>query len=1196
MKRCVAANRVNTASTQVNTAYSTNIDYMSGAVICSLFASQPNSLQLAHEDLQQIHPDDIEEMDLRWKMAMLTMRARSSKVECYNYHKRGHFARKCKTPRNQDNKKESSKRSVHVETSTSIALVLCDGLGRYEWSDQAEEGPNNALMAYSSLSSDLEGNLQMDLQDKGVIDTTKDETSGILKSFITGIENLVDHKVKVIRCDNRTEFKNKEMNQFYEMKGILRQVSVARTPQQNGVAERRNMTLIKAARTMLADSKLPTTFWAEVVNTACYVQNRVLVVKPHNKTSYELFHGFFVGYSLNSKAFRVVNSRTRIVKENLNIRFSESTHNVAKSGPNWLFDIDALTRTINYKPIVVGTQSNGFAGTKASDNVGQAKKETKPVKDYILLPLWTADPPFSQEPKSSHDGSKPLSDDGNKVDEDPRKNSESNNQEKEDNVNVTKNVNVASTNEVNAIGGKTSIELPDDPNMPALEDYSIFDFIRNDEDDGVVADMNNLDTTIQVYVDDIIFGSTKKELCNAFKKLMHEKFLMSSMGELTFFWGLQVQQKMDGIFISQDKYVGEILKKFRFTEVKTASTTMETQKPLLKDEEVQETIVVANFITEAEYVAASSRCGQLQALVDGKKIIITESTVRRDLQLEDAEGVDCLPNSTIFEQLTLMGGPTEHVADEAVYKELDDSLVRAVTTASSLKAEQDSGGGPMHQETIGDTITQTRFENVSKHSNDPLLARDNTLRNAEEIVSLKRRVKKLEQKKRSRTYGLKKLYKVGFIARVESSGDVESLGEDVSKQRRINAIDADEDITLVNDQDDADMFDVNTLTSDEVLAEQEVATKDVNLTVDEVTLAQALAALKSIKAKVKANVVEDPSVPVSAASTKVGATTTTTTATTLRNGIVIIELGTSTTTTTISSQPSQAKVQDKGKEKMIEPEKPLKKKDQISFNEQEAIRLQAEFDEEESLAREKDEANVSLTEEWDDIQAKVDADYQLVFATEQKAILFKELLEQRRKHFVAKRVDDVQETTEVDNDQEAAKIKELMKIIPDEEEERNVGIKSFLMLFGITAILIDVNAAQSKSELLENYNENYSKCLRLLYKVNVAEGVNAANKEVSTVKLVSTAYVIYVPECSKKEDQQEVAATTVIEPDTEVILIDSNSSSSELEFSSSLELEFLSSDELDSYSSSSDDFDESDSTGSLEKIDSHKDPSKDLQK
>ncbi|GKA87431.1 hypothetical protein Tco_0809195 [Tanacetum coccineum] len=146
-------------------------------------------------------------------------------------------------------------------------------------------------------------------------------------------------------------------------------------------------------------------------------------------------------------------------------------HKVKVCGiPDWLFDIDALTRTMNYEPIAAGTQSNGFVGTKASDNEGQAGKQTKPVKDYIFLPLWTADPPYSHDPKSSHgDGSKPLSDDGKKVDEDPRKDSECNDQEKEDNVNNTNNVNAASTNEVNAVGGKTSIKLPFDPNMPSLE-------------------------------------------------------------------------------------------------------------------------------------------------------------------------------------------------------------------------------------------------------------------------------------------------------------------------------------------------------------------------------------------------------------------------------------------------------------------------------------------------------------------------------------------------------------------------------------------------------------------------------------------------------------------------------------------------------------------------------------------------------
>ncbi|GJV41148.1 putative ribonuclease H-like domain-containing protein [Tanacetum coccineum] len=444
--------------------------------------------------------------------------------------------------------------------------------------------------------------------------------------------------------------------------------------------------------------------------------------------------GFFVGYSLNSKAFRVFNSRTRIVEENLHIRFSENTPNVVGSGPDWLFDIDALTRTMNYKPIVAGIQSNSFAGIKASDNVGQAFKETDLSKDYILLPLWTTDLPFSKDPKSSQDdGFKPSSNVERKVDEDPRKETQM---------------------KLTMFGGKTGIELLVDPDC-LLEDYNIFE---DDEDVGAEADMNNLvqqssiglngfsnkkdergivirnkarlvaqgytqeegidydevfapiarieairlflayvsfkdfvvyqmdvksaflygkikeevyvcqplgfedpdfpdrvykvekalyglhqaprawyetlstylldngfqrgkiDKTlfikrhkgdillVQVYVDDIIFGSTKKELCNAFEKLMHEKFQMSSMGELTFFLGLQVQLMKDGI-----------------------------------------------LLVKIIYAKTVNRKVQLQALVDGKKIIITESIVRRDLQLEDAEGVDCLPNATIFEQLALMG-------------------------------------------------------------------------------------------------------------------------------------------------------------------------------------------------------------------------------------------------------------------------------------------------------------------------------------------------------------------------------------------------------------------------------------------------------------------------------------------------------------------------------------------------------------
>nr|GEY16063.1 hypothetical protein [Tanacetum cinerariifolium] len=216
-------------------------------------------------------------------------------------------------------------------------------------------------------------------------------------------------------------------------------------------------------------------------------------------------------YFTNSKAFRVFNSRTGIVEENLHVKSSENTPNIAGSGPNYLFDIDALTKSMNYKPVVVGNQSNGSAYTKACDNVGKTRVETVPDKDYILLPLWTHDPLFSSSSKGSPGaGYKPSGEEEKKDAKDPR-NEDSEvpsteeprvNQEK-DNVNSTNRVNVvsstikAATNEVNAIGRKSSIELPNDPNMPELEDISIFKD-SNEDVFGAEADLNNLEYTFQV--------------------------------------------------------------------------------------------------------------------------------------------------------------------------------------------------------------------------------------------------------------------------------------------------------------------------------------------------------------------------------------------------------------------------------------------------------------------------------------------------------------------------------------------------------------------------------------------------------------------------------------------------------------------------------------------------------------------------
>ncbi|GKA97032.1 retrovirus-related pol polyprotein from transposon TNT 1-94 [Tanacetum coccineum] len=287
---------------------------------------------------------------------------------------------------------------------------------------------------------------------------TKDETSGILKKFITEIENQVNHKVKVIRCDNGTEFKNKEMNDFCANKGIRREFSNARTPQQNGVAKRKNRTLIEAARTMLADSLLPVIFWAEAVNTACYVLNRVLVTKTQNKTPYELINGrtpllsfmrpfgcpvtilntldplgkfegkadegFLVGYSIHSKAFRVYNTRTRHVEENLHVTFLENKPNMQGEGPEWLFDLDYLTNSMNYKPVVAENRANNTAGSKeANDSAGlkttvdaeHAKEDTTSDQPFVLLPLWPSNSLFSS--KSSAD--KEVIDAGKKTVQEP---------------------------------------------------------------------------------------------------------------------------------------------------------------------------------------------------------------------------------------------------------------------------------------------------------------------------------------------------------------------------------------------------------------------------------------------------------------------------------------------------------------------------------------------------------------------------------------------------------------------------------------------------------------------------------------------------------------------------------------------------------------------------------------------------------
>ncbi|KAJ9544511.1 hypothetical protein OSB04_024218 [Centaurea solstitialis] len=652
---------------------------------------------------------------------------------------------------------------------------------------------------------------------------TKDETSGLIKSFVTRVENQSNLKVKVIRSDNGTEFKNSDINSFCDEKGIEKQYSAPRTPQHNGVAERRNRTLIEAARSLLADSKLPITFWAEAVNTACYVQNRTLVVKSQGKTPYEIFkkkkpfigffkpfgcpctilntksqlgkfdskseEGFLVGYATQCKGYRVFNSVTRIIEESENVKCNEHTPNAQGTGPNWLFDIDSFTNSFKTSeqdytgpstqqvsevqpqfvmfpiPTIDPAEfcTNGDQGeddqvegditpqagdqtvetlsqpqssqedestpeqadTNLSDSLQQeAPYQTRTQKNHpttlvigdVESPMLTrhkskqAAPSSShlsliscflsqEEPKKAHDAMKDPSwieamqeellqfvlqhvwdlvdlPNGhraigtkwifrNKKDErgiviknKARLVAQGYTQEEGIDYDEVfapvarieairlflayasfKNFKVYQMDVKSAfLYGKIEEEVYvcqppgfEDPRYPdrvyklnkalyglhqaprAWYDTLSTYLLENDFTRGVIDKTLFIKREkqeillVQIYVDDIIFGSTKSSMCKEFEDLMHKKFKMSAMGELTFFLGLQVAQKTDGIFIHQSKYVKDILHKFGFSDVKPASTPMETHKHLTVDPEGQEVDVhhYRSMIGSLMYLTAS---------------------------------------------------------------------------------------------------------------------------------------------------------------------------------------------------------------------------------------------------------------------------------------------------------------------------------------------------------------------------------------------------------------------------------------------------------------------------------------------------------------------------------------------------------------------------------------------------------------
>ncbi|GJU03236.1 putative ribonuclease H-like domain-containing protein [Tanacetum coccineum] len=247
---------------------------------------------------------------------------------------------------------------------------------------------------------------------------SKDETSGILQNFIRQIENQLSHRVKIIRSDNGTEFKNRDMLEFCGNKGIKQEYSNARTPQQNGVAERMNRTLIEAARTMLADSLLPTTFWAEAVSTACYIFNRVRVTKPQNKTPYELLFGHkpIISY-IRPFGCHVTILDTLSVLRKFDGKSDEGfliKPNVKGVGYRWMFDINYLTDSMNCIPVSLENQANPHAGASEVTNsactsqtpYSNASEEKDEDVELIVVPSAVKNTEEKVESRTSSTNSK----------------------------------------------------------------------------------------------------------------------------------------------------------------------------------------------------------------------------------------------------------------------------------------------------------------------------------------------------------------------------------------------------------------------------------------------------------------------------------------------------------------------------------------------------------------------------------------------------------------------------------------------------------------------------------------------------------------------------------------------------------------------------------------------------------------------
>ncbi|GJZ28916.1 putative ribonuclease H-like domain-containing protein [Tanacetum coccineum] len=627
---------------------------------------------------------------------------------------------------------------------------------------------------------------------------------------------------------------------------------------------------------------------------------------PLGKFDGKADEGFFVGYSINNKAFRVFNTRTTKVEENLHITFLENKPNVVGSGPNWLFDIDLLTNSMNYEPVTTGNQSNRNAGIK--DNV-----DVVPTQQYILLP-FLPDSPQSLEDAVANDA-------GKKITKEPANEGERNGQEKEGETS-NKEGYANSTNRVSTVSPSVSAarqsfvnDLPTDPLMPDLEDTTdllytgIFSSAYDDKDVGAEVGLNNLETIMNVSPipstrihkdhpkDQIIRDINSATQTRRMTKISQEHAMMDVKS--AFLYGTieeevyvcqppgfedpqfpdkvyKVEKALYGLhqapkawyktlstyllengfrrgtidktlFIKKDKYDAKEIP-VEFYEgayfllkvaVKTTSTLIETNKAFLKDEEAEDVDVhlYRSMIGSLMYLTASKPeimfavCAcvrdspfDLEAFSDSDyagarldkkstiggcqflgKMLISWQCKKQTIVANSTTEAEYVAAANCCRQTSV---PIPNIADEAVFKEWDDRVVRATTTAATLDAARTSGDRPRCQEAMGGVIAQTRSERASKHSYDSPLPEVNTPGRAHIPGSDEGRLQQekltdivtaLSQKVEGLESDLKKTKKLRRLTLVTSEDKEDLVAKNPSKQGRslIEEMDLDVGISLV---------------------------------------------------------------------------------------------------------------------------------------------------------------------------------------------------------------------------------------------------------------------------------------------------------------------------------------------------------------------------------------------------------------